>query len=357
MVKDSTGARNRIRAFLRNAQGNVAMIFGLAVLPLLFAGGAAVDYARMTRGKSALQKAVDLATLAAAQNMTSGNTILQSNVRGAAVGNVTATFTQNADGSITGVATGQVPTTVMKLAHVDQMSVRATATAARTTNVPQTPSTTTFTLNFAEGFSWKRIRLYVHAPGAASDTLLAAYIYQPVDLSAVGPNGGGGTGTTTGKFLTNGAMVPGPIDTPVQLGSNYDKVYLTLTGYRDNCGPGMTPTTPRNATTTQVNCVASGTVIGGVTYTKTMEPEFFSTDDPATAHNLFIGGVSLPNNATPAISTILPCNQTVTHMWEDTNWANPLPNTWANQDISFSVQTSCAANNSLATTSAARLIQ
>src|ERR1051325_7470297 len=52
--------------FGRNEGGQVAVIFGLAALPLVAAVGAAVDYSHGHQVRTSLQKALDSAVLAAA---------------------------------------------------------------------------------------------------------------------------------------------------------------------------------------------------------------------------------------------------------------------------------------------------
>src|SRR5947209_20583533 len=52
--------------FSRNEDGQVAIMFGLAVLPLAAAVGAAVDYSHSNQVRTSLQKAMDSAVLAAA---------------------------------------------------------------------------------------------------------------------------------------------------------------------------------------------------------------------------------------------------------------------------------------------------
>lgn len=57
----------RLRNFWRNERGNTAIIFGLAVIPLLALGGGAVDFAQRARVRGELQSASDTAALAAAR--------------------------------------------------------------------------------------------------------------------------------------------------------------------------------------------------------------------------------------------------------------------------------------------------
>ncbi len=54
----------KARAFLRAKRGNVAMIFGLAVIPLAIAAGAGLDYARAMLVRQQMGEALDAAALA-----------------------------------------------------------------------------------------------------------------------------------------------------------------------------------------------------------------------------------------------------------------------------------------------------
>jgi Flp pilus assembly protein TadG len=67
MVRKATRKFHRlVRAFRRRDEGHVAVIFGLAVLPLMLGVGAAVDYSRGNQVKSRMHAALDSAVLAAA---------------------------------------------------------------------------------------------------------------------------------------------------------------------------------------------------------------------------------------------------------------------------------------------------
>jgi Flp pilus assembly protein TadG len=60
------GLGGLIRRFNSDLRGNVAMMFGLAAVPLLLGAGIAVDYARSSQSESQLQAAIDSAALAVA---------------------------------------------------------------------------------------------------------------------------------------------------------------------------------------------------------------------------------------------------------------------------------------------------
>lgn len=72
MVRALREARARIAQFRRQTQGNVALIFAIAVIPVVTSVGAAVDFSNASRDKAVLDAAADVAALAA---VTSSGTI------------------------------------------------------------------------------------------------------------------------------------------------------------------------------------------------------------------------------------------------------------------------------------------
>ncbi len=340
---------SRLAGFARDVRGTISAAFALTGLVATLLVGASIDYSRNVSVQQKLQAAVDAAMLAALQASAANRTTVATQVLNASLGNtgIVASWTSgptvNGDGSLSGTAQGTVPTYFMKIAQINNM----TTTASATVELPaaSVASNVTFSLTGAYGWWWKQVDLYVHVAGAASDTLLASYVYQPYNLSA---SSGRGTGTTSASFLTSGAMVTGPVATGVNLGSNYDNAYLKMTVYTDGCGPGMAGYTTSVSGSTIQNCVASGTKVQTgtnyygqptyTTYTKSATATAYSTNSATTAQYLFVNGVQLAANAVPTIFTLLPCDQTSTHAWEDGGG-------WAQQDIFFSVATTCAANS------------
>src|SRR5450755_110769 len=67
----------RARAFLSNRDANVAMMFGLSLIPMTIAAGAGVDMSRAMIVKSSMTEALDAAALAVAS--TNGLTTAQMN--------------------------------------------------------------------------------------------------------------------------------------------------------------------------------------------------------------------------------------------------------------------------------------
>ncbi len=127
----------RLRQFLDARGGNVAMIFGLLLIPIMLMIGAAVDYGRASQARTALQATVDPAAIAAAAAMLKGGSPTQVATnyvqqRFAPLGQ-TVTTTTTADpvqGTVTVNVTTSIATSVMKLARIDTLPITVSATAA-----------------------------------------------------------------------------------------------------------------------------------------------------------------------------------------------------------------------------------
>jgi Flp pilus assembly protein TadG len=63
--------------FLRNCEGGVAPLVALGAIPLMVSVGAAVDYSRGNAGRTAMQAALDAATIMAAKEAASGSQVSQ----------------------------------------------------------------------------------------------------------------------------------------------------------------------------------------------------------------------------------------------------------------------------------------
>jgi Flp pilus assembly protein TadG len=68
-MRSSIGLINRFRS---NKRGNVAVIFAIAIIPLIGAVGAAIDYSEATRVKAKLQSAADAAAVASISQRSNG---------------------------------------------------------------------------------------------------------------------------------------------------------------------------------------------------------------------------------------------------------------------------------------------
>ncbi len=67
LTRIETALRHKAQAFVQNRDGNVALLFGLTLLPILAATGAAIDYSRASNARAQLSNAVDSTVLALAK--------------------------------------------------------------------------------------------------------------------------------------------------------------------------------------------------------------------------------------------------------------------------------------------------
>ena len=126
--------RDKLRALRAAQAGSIAPAFALALVPLIGAAGAAIDYSKANQVKATLQAALDSAVLAGVKQST-GQTSTATSFFNAAFSDklgtsVSSTFTVNSDGSISGTAQAAVPTSFMAIVSVKTLSVSASARAA-----------------------------------------------------------------------------------------------------------------------------------------------------------------------------------------------------------------------------------
>jgi Flp pilus assembly protein TadG len=127
------------RQFLSADGANVAITFGLALLPIVTAVGAAVDYSRANADKAAMQAALDATALMLAKNaatdtstdlsqkaITYFNALFTAKeVTGIAI---TSTYTQSGGSQLVLVATGQVPTKFLQVINKATLTISTSST-------------------------------------------------------------------------------------------------------------------------------------------------------------------------------------------------------------------------------------
>lgn len=123
--------------FLGNAHGNIAWIYALSLIPLTLATGGSIDFVAAVNARSALQNAIDAATLAGAgannsQSVASG--VFAAEPLSKFGVSATPTFTVNSDSSFTGTVSASVPTQFLELAGISSIPVSVSATAKLTTS-------------------------------------------------------------------------------------------------------------------------------------------------------------------------------------------------------------------------------
>jgi Flp pilus assembly protein TadG len=134
----SGASRRKLVSFARDARGNVALLFGLTLIPLLIGVGVAVDYGRALIVHERMQEAADAAGLAVGswvglsqeEMQTKAQQYFDANYPASTLGTVGA-LSISVDGSDIKVnVSGQVPTTFMQLANINTVDVGASTTIA-----------------------------------------------------------------------------------------------------------------------------------------------------------------------------------------------------------------------------------
>ncbi len=135
-----------LNRFWNDDRGNIAIIFGLAVIPFMIAAGSAVDYGRAVVTKHRLQWAMDSAVLAAGslrsatedERKALGKAVFEANFPaaeyGLTVGNNFITISNNV---VTASETTAVDTTLMRLASAHNPLLEMDVQADSTALVPQ----------------------------------------------------------------------------------------------------------------------------------------------------------------------------------------------------------------------------
>ncbi|CAN7578376.1 pilus assembly protein [Bradyrhizobium sp. LjRoot220] len=144
----NTAIFSRLRAaagrFAKADQGNIAVLFGIAAVPILTFVGAAIDYSRASSARSAMQTALDSTALMLAKDLSNGtiktsdiNTkaeayfrALYTNTEARGV-TVSATYTENTGkGSTIKVnGSGNIPTEFMKVAGFPKIGFDTSSTS------------------------------------------------------------------------------------------------------------------------------------------------------------------------------------------------------------------------------------
>jgi Flp pilus assembly protein TadG len=144
-----TAIFNRVRTaagrFAKADQGNIAVLFAIAAVPILSFVGAAIDYTRANSARSSMQAALDSTALMLAKDLSDG-TITASDINTKAQAYFRALYTNTEARAVTVAATytastsqgstivvngsGNVPTDFMKIAGFPQIGFDSSSTSA-----------------------------------------------------------------------------------------------------------------------------------------------------------------------------------------------------------------------------------
>lgn len=128
-----------LKQFVRSDRANTAMIFGLASVSLLSAGGAGIDVSRALVAKSRLASALDSAALAVgttngmttSQLQTMAQQYFNANYPSTALGTADPVAVTVSGQTITLSVSGTVPTTLLQILHIDDFNLSVTNQVVR----------------------------------------------------------------------------------------------------------------------------------------------------------------------------------------------------------------------------------
>jgi Flp pilus assembly protein TadG len=137
--------RHLFERFRRDEGGNVLMLFGLAMVPLIGIMGASVDYAIASQKQTRLQTALDQAGLAVAKEPQVSDEVTVSRIKEMMTGQLAAngigadewtlTTAQQANNRVSVAATTTFNTKLMNLLQIPTMTVAASTEVARTSKL------------------------------------------------------------------------------------------------------------------------------------------------------------------------------------------------------------------------------
>jgi Flp pilus assembly protein TadG len=214
----------RWREFAGAERGNVAMIFALALIPIMTGVGAAIDYSRANAVKSSMQAALDAALMAGAKDGSSSWTNVASNtfngiLASKPLSDLTSSFVSTEATSYSGSATTSVPTSTLGIVRIYSLAVSASATAV----AAEGDNSCILTLDHGQPTSHVSLTLN----GAPVINLSGCSIRSNTSLDCNGHDGNvtksyaAGTASACGTPKSNAVIVP---DTYTSLATNITSV-------------------------------------------------------------------------------------------------------------------------------------
>ncbi len=139
--------------FVRAENGNIAVLFAIALLPVLGFVGAAIDYSRASSARSSMQAALDSTALMVSRDFSTGK-IKASDIASAAQNYFNALYT-NTDGQSVTVQTTYTPNTG------NGSTVKVTGSGKVTTEFMKVVGVPTMDIGSASTTTWGSVRLRV----------------------------------------------------------------------------------------------------------------------------------------------------------------------------------------------------
>ena len=178
----------RSEAFARDESGSVVVTSAIVAVALLLMAGAALDFSRWGAERATMQTALDNTVMAAVKSKQThtehANAVFWANLLANTINEnaaeAVATLSCSCDNSTFSCApSGHIPTTLIAaFTNIKKLPVNVSATA----NAPDpvAPSAVRFTVLQAGGWNWKKVRIWVHKVGAASDIAVGSVTYAPL---------------------------------------------------------------------------------------------------------------------------------------------------------------------------------
>jgi len=143
-----------VRRFASASEGNIAVIFAIALLPILGFVGAAIDYSRAANARTAMQSALDSTALMLSKDLSSGTiTAAQINAKAQTYFNALFTNKETSNISITAAYTAQDPSL--------GSTIVLTGSGQITTDIMQVVGFPTMSFNTSSTTAWGTSRLRV----------------------------------------------------------------------------------------------------------------------------------------------------------------------------------------------------
>jgi Flp pilus assembly protein TadG len=155
--------RDAARHFVAANDGNIAVIFTIAAIPIIGFVGAAIDYSRVNNARSSVQAALDSTALMLSKDLSSG-TITAGNIQTTAQAYFNALYT-NPDGKQVTVTGATQPVSATYTANNGNLgnTIQLSVTASVTTDFMKVLSSSLSTMNFtvSSTTAWGNVKMRV----------------------------------------------------------------------------------------------------------------------------------------------------------------------------------------------------
>ncbi len=406
----------KLGEFARDKRGNVAIIFGFAVLPILYFVGASIDFQRLAQERSKLQSGADQAALYVAgavgqyleqnhgtypsatiiagykaqatatfaANTSNFGTIAASSFHVCTPSNSDCTATVNnasltlQPGQVAVAASGNQKGILPPMGGNSTYTINVSSMAR--TNYTATPATLNYQFQYAKGWYYKVVTLWATPPNSSTAAALATWTYQPTNLNDVAYPPSSLNLTTTSGFPTSpsdggiGVVTTWYAPSTVVDSSGtitlsaYSNIYLTMNVQDGECAPGQTANTNANVSATQAqttyynqnyadlsstNTTVTCSGTANSSYSMTM-----STNSPNNSNYIYINGVEQPANTVIPLLTAFPCSSSTSGQSSTIyySWEDSNNSTSGDRDFFFSMTTTCASGKWASSSAAAPIL-